>query len=227
MCKAQECERFRLCFTTHFRSWAANHPNSISRVFSVGFDRAGTHTTSRGRKLTPEKATQLRPRADGCRLVEAPASTPLIGERGPVTLLDTFEGRRLSRSLFLHVADRQTGAGAVRGLHLGYFAGARAVLYSCSRHHLRHVLPRPVRRERRLSRVHGLGDTLVFGAGLSRDSFGWDGGLARCTSLARIRCNSRLELTTNQNIIFKPSWMARGPPDPSTGLELTTSGVYG
>src|ERR1039457_3762469 len=28
-------------------------------------------------------------------MVEVPASTPLIGERGPVTLLDTFEGRRL------------------------------------------------------------------------------------------------------------------------------------
>jgi predicted dithiol-disulfide oxidoreductase (DUF899 family) len=28
-------------------------------------------------------------------MVEAPASTPLIGEQGPVTLLDTFEGRRL------------------------------------------------------------------------------------------------------------------------------------
>ena len=28
-------------------------------------------------------------------MVEVPASTQLIGERGPVTLLDTFEGRRL------------------------------------------------------------------------------------------------------------------------------------
>src|SRR5450432_2885448 len=28
-------------------------------------------------------------------MVEVPTSTPLIGERGPVTLLDTFEGRRL------------------------------------------------------------------------------------------------------------------------------------
>ncbi len=28
-------------------------------------------------------------------MVEVPASTPLIGEHGPVTLLDTFEGRRL------------------------------------------------------------------------------------------------------------------------------------
>ena len=28
-------------------------------------------------------------------MVEVPASTPLIGEHGPVTLLDAFEGRRL------------------------------------------------------------------------------------------------------------------------------------
>src|SRR6202453_4286358 len=28
-------------------------------------------------------------------MVEVPASTPLIGERGPVTLLDAFEGRRI------------------------------------------------------------------------------------------------------------------------------------
>src|SRR5437879_6660444 len=28
-------------------------------------------------------------------MVEVPASTRLVGERGPVTLLDTFEGRRL------------------------------------------------------------------------------------------------------------------------------------
>jgi predicted dithiol-disulfide oxidoreductase (DUF899 family) len=28
-------------------------------------------------------------------MVEVPASTPLVGERGPVTLLDTFEGRTL------------------------------------------------------------------------------------------------------------------------------------
>src|SRR5579863_4646484 len=28
-------------------------------------------------------------------MVEVPASTPLMGEYGPVTLLDTFEGRRM------------------------------------------------------------------------------------------------------------------------------------
>jgi len=30
-----------------------------------------------------------------------------------------------------------------------------------------------------------------------------------------------------QKISFKPSWIARGPPEPSTGLELVTSGVWG
>ena len=48
-----------------------------------------------GRKPTPKKATPLRPRAGGCRWSRCRPSTPLIGEHGPVTLLDAFEGRRL------------------------------------------------------------------------------------------------------------------------------------
>ena len=44
---------------------------------------------------------------------------------------------------------------------------------------------------------------------------------------AYLRCCGRHELRATQNIIFKPSWIARGPPDPSTALELTTSGVEG
>ncbi|PYS49482.1 MAG: hypothetical protein DMG13_23270 [Acidobacteria bacterium] len=28
-------------------------------------------------------------------------------------------------------------------------------------------------------------------------------------------------------MIFRPNWIARGPPDPSTGFELVTSGVSG
>jgi Bacterial protein of unknown function (DUF899) len=45
-----------------------------------------------------------------------------------------------------------------RGVHLGYIAGPRVVLYSFSRRHLRCVLPRPVRRERPVPRLHGLGE---------------------------------------------------------------------
>src|SRR5258708_6124716 len=46
------------------------------------------------RRLTQEKATPLRPPADGS-LVEVPGATPLIGERGAVTLLEAFKGRRM------------------------------------------------------------------------------------------------------------------------------------
>src|SRR6266851_4220119 len=53
-------------------------------------------------------------------MVEVDGATPLIGERGAVTLLDAFE------------AHRPPCAGAVRGVHLGYIAGPRAVLYSFS-----------------------------------------------------------------------------------------------
>ena len=51
-------------------------------------------------------------------MVEVDGATPLIGERGPVTLLDAFEGRRHAHRLLLHVAHRPPGAGAVRGVHL-------------------------------------------------------------------------------------------------------------
>ena len=43
-------------------------------------------------------------------------------------------------------------AGAMRRVRLGYLAGSRAVLYSFSRSYLRRVLPRPVRRKRRVLR---------------------------------------------------------------------------
>jgi hypothetical protein len=45
----------------------------------------------------------------------------------------------------------------MQGVHLGYVASPRALLYSFSRRHLRRVLPRPVGRERPVSRLHGLG----------------------------------------------------------------------
>jgi Bacterial protein of unknown function (DUF899) len=106
-------------------------------------------------------------------MVEADGATPLIGERGAVTLLGAFEGRRMVIRLLLHVAGWPPCAGAVRGVHLGYIAGTRAVLYSFSRRDLRHVLPRPTRRERPVPRLHGLGDALVVGPGLARRALGW------------------------------------------------------
>ena len=80
-------------------------------------------------------------------MVEVDGATPLSGERGAVTPLDAFEGRRLPIAYYFmwhagHPAPEQCEG------RLGYIAGPRAVLYSFSRRHLRHVLPRPVRRER-------------------------------------------------------------------------------
>src|SRR6266516_2278260 len=47
------------------------------------------------RRLTQEKATPLQPPADGSPWSRWTVPTPLIGERGAVTLLDVFEGRRM------------------------------------------------------------------------------------------------------------------------------------
>jgi len=55
-------------------------------------------------------------------MVEVDGATPLIGERGAVTLLDVFEGRRQADRLLLHVAHWASRAGAVRRVHLGDIA---------------------------------------------------------------------------------------------------------
>src|SRR5215472_400743 len=52
-------------------------------------------------------------------MVEVDGAPPLIGERGAVTLLDVFEGRRQADRLLLHVAHWPSRAGAVRRVHLG------------------------------------------------------------------------------------------------------------
>src|SRR5580704_17177238 len=107
-------------------------------------------------------------------MVEVDGATPLVGERGAVTLLDAFEGRRLLIAYYFMWQRRQTGGGAVRRVHLVYVPGPRAELHSCPRRHLRHVLPGPVRRERSVPRLHGLGDALVLGPPeLARHSPGW------------------------------------------------------
>src|SRR6266852_6245224 len=124
-------------------------------------------------------------------MVEVDGATSLIGERGAVTLLDSFEGRRMLIAYYFMWHTGHPGAGAVRGVHLGYIAGPRAVLCSFSRRHLRHVLPRPVRRERPVPRLHGLGDALVLGPGLARHSFGWTPGghdAHRLLPATRIQC---------------------------------------
>ena len=101
-------------------------------------------------------------------MVEVDANLELIGPDGPVTLLDAFEGRTTAARLLLHVAPRQARARAVRRLHMGHHAGAGAVLPAFPRHHLRRLLPGPLRRERPLPRLHGLGHAVVLGTPLAR-----------------------------------------------------------
>ena len=101
-------------------------------------------------------------------IVTVDVRTPLIGERGAVTL-----GSPATHRLLLHVACRSPGGGAVRGVQPLYIAGPRVVFSAFSRRHLRHVLPGPVRRERPLPRLHGLGDALVLGGPeLAQNSLG-------------------------------------------------------
>ena len=82
-------------------------------------------------------------------MVEVDGATPLIGERGAVTLLDAFEGRRMLIAYYFmwhtgHLAPEQCEGctwvtSQVREL---------SYIHSFPRRHLRRVLPRPVRRER-------------------------------------------------------------------------------
>ena len=61
-------------------------------------------------------------------MVEVDSATPLIGERGAVTVLDAFEGRRMLIAYY-YVARRPPCAGPVRRVLLGHSAGTRAVLF--------------------------------------------------------------------------------------------------
>ena len=109
-------------------------------------------------------------------MVEVDGATPLIGAAWPGDAVGCVRGTPAAHRLLLHVVRRPPRAGAVRGVHLLHIAGPRAVLPAFPRRHLRHVLPGPVRRERSLPRLHGLGDALVLGPGLARHAPGWTPG---------------------------------------------------
>src|ERR1035438_1215184 len=70
--------------------------------------------------------------------------------------------------LLLHVVARPPGGRAVRRLHVGHHPGRGAVLPAFPRHHLRGLLPGPLRRERPLPRLHGLGHAVVLSTRLPR-----------------------------------------------------------
>ena len=83
-------------------------------------------------------------------MVEVDGATPLIGERGAVTLLDAFEGRRMLIAYYFMWHTGRPAAEQCEGCTLGYIAGPRAVLSSRSRRHLR----RPSAKVR-TKRAHG------------------------------------------------------------------------
>ena len=100
-------------------------------------------------------------------MVEVSPSTPLIGEHGPVTLLDTFEGRRLLIAYYFMWHTGKPAPEQCEGC-TWVTSQVRELSYIHARDAtLRRVLPGPVRREPALLQLHGLGNAVVFGPGLS------------------------------------------------------------
>lgn len=109
-------------------------------------------------------------------MVEVDATTTLIGERGALTLLDAFEGRRMLIAYYFMWHTGRPAAEQCEGLHLVYVPGPRTVLPAFPWCHLRHVLPGSVRRKCSVPRLYGLGYALVLSQGLARHSLGWAPG---------------------------------------------------
>jgi hypothetical protein len=107
------------------------------------------------------------------RLPMVDGATPLIGERGAVTLLDVFEGCRLLIAYYFMWHAGQPAAEQCEGCTF-YTSQVRELSFIHSRDvHLDHNLPRPLRRGHPVPQLHELGDTLVFDpAGLTRNSLG-------------------------------------------------------
>ena len=102
-------------------------------------------------------------------MVEVDSTIGLIGARGPVTLLDAFEGRRqLIAYYFMWNPGRP-----VRRLHVGHHPGRGTVLPSFPRHHLRGLLSGAVRRKHPLPRLHGLGHAVVLSTRIRRPAPRW------------------------------------------------------
>jgi len=86
-----------------------------------------------GRKLTLERegGRPLPPARRRLPMVEVPASTPLMGERGPRSHCWTRLRTPPTHCLLLHVVYRQARAWRqCEGLHLGHIAGSRDLIYS-------------------------------------------------------------------------------------------------
>jgi hypothetical protein len=104
-------------------------------------------------------------------MVEVDAATPLIGEHGKITLLDTFEDHRTYR-LLLYVIHRPSCTRTMRRVHVAYFANMRTVLFTFTRCYLRCFLPGSLRGKCTVPRLYGLGAAMVLGFGFARNIVG-------------------------------------------------------
>jgi hypothetical protein len=124
-------------------------------------------------------------------MVAVDGATPLIGEHGAVTLLDVFEGRRMLIAYYFMWHTGRPAPEQCEGCtwvtsqvrELSYIH-SREVTYAT-------FCQGPLRRERPLPRLHGLGDALVLGPRVARHPPGWAPGghdAHRLLSATRIQC---------------------------------------
>ena len=103
-------------------------------------------------------------------MVEVDSAITLMGPHGPVTLLDVFEGRRQLIAYYFMWHTGHPAPEQCEGCTL-YTTQVRELSSPpFSRHHLRHLLPGPVRGERALPRLHGLGHALVLSPSIARQA---------------------------------------------------------
>ena len=152
-------------------------------------------------------------------MVEVDAATPLIGERGAVTLLDAFEGRRMLIAYYFmwhagHPAPEQCEGcsfytSQVRELS---FIHSRDVTYAT-------FCQGPYRRGRALSRIYGLGDALVLGSTDSLETL----LVGRSVGMMHIVCYLR-----QGSNVFETYWTTRrGVEAMDNSYRLLDLTVYG
>ena len=137
-------------------------PSSTGRRFRLGWMPYASE-----RRHTPGRATRSPPRGAGCRWWRstAPRATSARAGRSSAGRL---RGPQAAHRVLLHVVRRPARRRAVRGLHVLSAPGPRAVLSAFARRHLRDALPGPLRGERALPRLHGLGYAVVLSRRLAR-----------------------------------------------------------
>ena len=140
-------------------------------------------------------------------MVEVDGATPLIGERGAVTLLDAFEGRRMLIAYYFmwhtgHPAPEQCEGctwvtSQVRELS---YIHSRDVTYA-------DVLPGPVRREQRDTATSWAGRCLGTRPWARSKLFWWDGGWAGCTSFATCGKDPKSSRLTGRRAAASSRWI--------------------